>query len=159
MSSRKFKELKLVSPADPVDDPLKWLDEGLPDLSGFANQHFDLAMQFDIAQIQADSVSDSELERRTDTHCKPQDRSLKNVQASALAPEDSEWATWMMVEFKSVYSSVKKTLIHRKLANFLYFARLISTSATLRQICPANQPCWLFPATLLFTKFVVFFYL
>ena len=133
MSSRKFKELKLllkalptnppisnqesclnwllgftldedkvedigdVLLADPMDDPLKWLDDGLPDLSGFANWHFDLAMQFDIAhyvQILADSVSDSELERRTDAHCKPQDRSLKNVQASALAPEDSKWATW-----------------------------------------------------------------
>ena len=42
----------------------------------------------------ADSVSDSEVEKRTDTHRKPQDKSLKNVQASVLAPEDSEWATW-----------------------------------------------------------------
>ena len=56
-----------------MDDPVKQLDNGLLDLSGFANQHFNLAMQFDIAryvQILADSVSDSELEKRTDTHCR-----------------------------------------------------------------------------------------
>ena len=79
-----------------------------------------------------------------------------------------------MVECKRVHSS-EKTLIHRKLANFLYFAWLIcanfpgapggaapgpllqicrnlpgqiSTSARPQQICSAKQPCELFPATL-----------
>jgi hypothetical protein len=28
-------------------DPLKWLDDGLPDLSGYNNREFDLAMQRD----------------------------------------------------------------------------------------------------------------
>jgi len=87
----------LASPADPVDDPLKWLDDGLPDLSGFENRYFDLAAQFDIAryvQILADGVSDSEPEKATDTHPKPQGSSQKNVQASILVPKDSEWTTW-----------------------------------------------------------------
>ncbi|KDR66496.1 hypothetical protein GALMADRAFT_1155674 [Galerina marginata CBS 339.88] len=47
----------LASPADPGDDPLKWLDDGFPDLFGF--ECFDLATQFDIAryvQILADGV-------------------------------------------------------------------------------------------------------
>ncbi len=52
-------------PADPVEDPLNWLDDGLPDLSVYNSREFDLAMQFDIRRyvdVLADSVSDS---RRT----------------------------------------------------------------------------------------------
>ena len=42
------KNSGMDTPADPVEDPLKWLDDGLPDLSGYNNREFDLAMQFDI---------------------------------------------------------------------------------------------------------------
>ena len=42
-SDSKCKNSELDSPADPVEDPLKWLDDGLPDLSGFNHHDFDLA--------------------------------------------------------------------------------------------------------------------
>jgi hypothetical protein len=35
---------------DPEADPLKWLDDGLPDLSGFECHYFDLTAQFDISR-------------------------------------------------------------------------------------------------------------
>ena len=31
------KNSGMDTPADPVEDPLKWLDDGLPDLSGYNN--------------------------------------------------------------------------------------------------------------------------
>jgi hypothetical protein len=54
-------ESEIPAPVDPEADPLKWLDDGLPDLSGFEHRYFDLAAEFDISryiQILADSVSD-----------------------------------------------------------------------------------------------------
>ena len=33
------------TPDDPVEDPLKWLDEGLPDLSGYNHTEFDLVLR------------------------------------------------------------------------------------------------------------------
>ena len=55
------KSFEMNTPDDPVEDPLKWLDEGLPDLSGNNHTEFDLALRFDIQRyvdILADSVSD-----------------------------------------------------------------------------------------------------
>ena len=52
---------EILAPVDPEADPLRWLDDGLPDLSGFEHHYFDLAAQFDISHyidILADSVSD-----------------------------------------------------------------------------------------------------
>ena len=59
------------TPSDPLEDPLKWLDNGLPDLSGYNRREFDLALQFDIPRyvdILADSVSDLQ-KRRTAERC------------------------------------------------------------------------------------------
>lgn len=91
------EEPKLSSPTDPENDPLRWLDEGLPDLSGFENRYFDLATQFDIARyvhILADSVSEpkdteGDIEVGRKSH-----QTQRSVEASALVPEDNEWATW-----------------------------------------------------------------
>ena len=49
------------TPDDPVEDPLKQLDERLPDIFGYNSNEFDLALQFDIQRyvdILADSISD-----------------------------------------------------------------------------------------------------
>jgi len=71
-------------------------NSGLPDLSGFENQYFDLATQFDIThyvQILADSAPGSEEEKTMDrgTHRESQGTSQKKAQASV---EESEWSTW-----------------------------------------------------------------
>ena len=85
------------TPADPVKDPLKWLDDGLPDLSGYNNQEFDLAMQFDIRRyvdILADSVSDS---RKTSGGREPEQTplgKLRDTAANTLAPAEDEWGKW-----------------------------------------------------------------
>lgn len=47
-SDSEGKSSEMNTPSDPVEDPLKWLDDGLPDLSGYNCQDFDLALQFDI---------------------------------------------------------------------------------------------------------------
>jgi len=83
------------TPADPVEHPLKWLDEGLPDLSGYGHQEFDPALQFDIwryIDILAD-VSDS---RKTSESKEPETllTKLKNTAANTLAPADEEWGRW-----------------------------------------------------------------
>ena len=56
------------TPSDPVEGPLKWLDDGLPDLSGYNRRGLDLALPFDIRRyvdIPADSVSD--LQKKEDS--------------------------------------------------------------------------------------------
>ena len=91
------KNSGMDTPADPVEDPLKWLDDGLPDLSGYNNREFDLAMQFDIRRyvdVLADSVSDS---RRTSENRVPEQaphNKLRDTAANALAPEEEEWGKW-----------------------------------------------------------------
>jgi hypothetical protein len=47
-SDSETKSSEMSTPDDPVEDPLKWLDDGLPDLSGYSHHEFDLALQFDI---------------------------------------------------------------------------------------------------------------
>jgi hypothetical protein len=52
---------EILAPVDPEADPLRWLDDGLPDLSGFEHCYFDLVAQFDIScyiDILAESVLD-----------------------------------------------------------------------------------------------------
>ena len=91
------KNSGMDTPADPVEDPLKWLDDGLPDLSGYNNREFDLAMQFDIRRyvdVLADSVSDP---RRTSENREPEPArhsKLKDTAANALAPAEEEWGKW-----------------------------------------------------------------
>ena len=98
-SDSEGKRSEMNTPDDPVEDPLKWLDEGLPDLFGYNRNEFDLALQFDIQRyvdILADSVSDpqktsdslSRLGRET-SHSK-----LKGTAANTLAPADEEWGKW-----------------------------------------------------------------
>ena len=87
------------TPSDPVEDPLKWLDDGLPDLSGYNRREFDLALQFDIwryVDILADSVSD--LRKKEDSremhHMSNTNFKLKETAANTLAPADEEWGRW-----------------------------------------------------------------
>ena len=88
------------TPDDPVEDPLKWLDDGLPDLFGYNHREFDLVLQFDIhhyIDILAESVSDpqktsdSRLGRETaqTPHTK-----FKETAANTLALADEEWGRW-----------------------------------------------------------------
>ena len=98
-SDLEGKSSEMNTHDDPVEDPLKWLDEGLPDYFGYNRNEFDLALQFDIQRyidILADSVSDpqktsdslSRLGRET-SHSK-----LKGTAANTLAPTDEEWGKW-----------------------------------------------------------------
>jgi hypothetical protein len=99
-SDSEGKSSEINTPSDPVEDPLKWLDDGLPELFGYNHREFDLALQFDIRRyvdILADSVSDprktsdGRLGRETAemTHTK-----LKETAADTLAPADEEWGRW-----------------------------------------------------------------
>jgi hypothetical protein len=45
--SAEGKGSEMDTPSDPVEDPLKWLDDGLSDC-GHNHREFDLALQFDI---------------------------------------------------------------------------------------------------------------
>ncbi|KAF8879442.1 hypothetical protein CPB84DRAFT_1852114 [Gymnopilus junonius] len=93
-SDSEDNDSKLNSPADPVEDPLKWLDDGLPDLSGFDNRNFDLALQYDIRRyvdILADSAS--ETQERMESQIKSTSES-RDVAASVLVPAAEEWTTW-----------------------------------------------------------------
>jgi hypothetical protein len=47
-SDSEGRSPEMNTPDDPVEDPLKRLDEGLPDHFGYNHQEFDLASQFDI---------------------------------------------------------------------------------------------------------------
>ena len=91
------KNLGMNTPANLVQDPLKWLDDGLPDLSGYNNQEFDLAMQFDIwcyVDVLADSVSDP---WRTSENREPEPTrhsKLRDTAVNALAPAEEEWGKW-----------------------------------------------------------------
>jgi hypothetical protein len=96
LADSEAKNSEMDTPADPVEHPLKWLDDGLTDLSGYGRQEFDLALQFDIRRyidILADKVSDCE---RTSESKKPQTllTKLKNTAADTLAPGDEEWGRW-----------------------------------------------------------------
>jgi hypothetical protein len=85
---------------DPENDTLKWLDDGLPDLSGFQHRYFDLATHFDISRyidILADSVPNGAKAKtgsglacgRVSEH-----KTQEGVEANSLAPQDSEWGSW-----------------------------------------------------------------
>ena len=83
---------------DPENDPMTWLDNGLPDFSGSQHAYFDLQTQFDISRyigVLADSVSDGSKATLADPG---QDHmaktSLDCLDAGILAPEDGEWTTW-----------------------------------------------------------------
>ena len=93
---------KILAPVDPEADPLRWLDDGLPDLSGFEHHYFDLAAQFDISyytDILADSVSNGttasdftqSMQLLGDVKSYGKD---KDSEAGDFAPEDDEWGQW-----------------------------------------------------------------
>ena len=81
-----------------MEDPLKWLDDGLPDLSGYNHREFDLALQFDFqhyVDILADSVSN--LQKKEDSremHMPNTNLKSKETAANTLAPADEEWGRW-----------------------------------------------------------------
>jgi hypothetical protein len=81
-SSSEDEESKMGAPTDPVKDPLDWLDNGLPDLSGFENRFFDLTTQFEIARyvdVLADSVADKQKTTEIeDTYRRSQKKVQKN---------------------------------------------------------------------------------
>lgn len=88
---------EMDKPADPMEDPLKWLDEGLPDLSGYNKHEFDLALQFDIQRyldVLADSVSD--FQKTSDKGGVQRKGPIQAMDTSAdkLVPADEEWVEW-----------------------------------------------------------------
>ncbi|KAF8227096.1 hypothetical protein L208DRAFT_1406036 [Tricholoma matsutake] len=95
-------ENEILTPVDPEADPLRWLDDGIPDLSGFEHRYFDLAAQFDISHyidILADSVSDGTTASNF-TQSTQLSGAMKNYgkdkdsEAGDFAPEDNEWGQW-----------------------------------------------------------------
>lgn len=99
-SESEEKSSVVNTPSDPVEDPLKWLDDGLPDLFGYNHQEFDLALQFDIRRyvdILADSVSDprnTSENRFGKVTVQMSHTKLKETVANTLAPADEEWGRW-----------------------------------------------------------------
>ena len=96
-------ENEVLAPVDPEADPLRWLDDGLPDLSGFEHRYFDLAAQFDISRyidILADSVSDGTTAASDFTRSTQLSSAVKNYgkdkdsEAGDFAPADDEWGQW-----------------------------------------------------------------
>jgi len=89
------KNLEMDTPADPVEHCLKWLDEGLPDLSGYGHQEFDLALQFDIRRY-IDILADVSDSQKTSESKEPETllTKLKNTAANTLAPADEKWGRW-----------------------------------------------------------------
>jgi hypothetical protein len=91
-------ESNITTQADPVQDPLKWMDSGLPEISGFENRFFDLATQFEISRyidVLADSVSDKQKTTdNEDTHRRSYKNAQKNVKAVSFVPDASEWEMW-----------------------------------------------------------------
>jgi hypothetical protein len=94
-------ENEILAPVDPEADPLRWLDDGLPDLSGFEHRYFDLAAQFDISRyidILADSVSDGTTAAsdftggtQLSSAVKKNYGKDKDSEAGDFAPADDEW--------------------------------------------------------------------
>jgi hypothetical protein len=89
---------ELPAPVDPEADPLKWLDDGLPDLSGFEHRYFDLAAEFDISrytQILADSVSDGTTAPTGNVQqSSSSGNNYGNKGAGDFVPGDDEWGKW-----------------------------------------------------------------
>ncbi|KAI9452027.1 hypothetical protein F5148DRAFT_1277633 [Russula earlei] len=91
-------ESEIPAHVDPEADPLKWLDDGFPDLSGFKHHYFDLAAEFDISryiQILADSISNG-----TTTHSGNMQQSsgsgnsFGNKEAGDFIQPDGDWGQW-----------------------------------------------------------------
>ncbi|KAG6806901.1 hypothetical protein H0H92_009651, partial [Tricholoma furcatifolium] len=105
-SERNAEDLNDLSiPIDPEEDPLKWLDEPLPDLSGFEHRYFDLAAQFEITryvQILADSIPEATTSSNTSRNNPVSEMpgntefgtSGKVAEASEYIPKDDEWGQW-----------------------------------------------------------------
>jgi len=86
---------ELSAPVDLEADPLKWLDDGLLDLSGF---EFDLVAEFDIScytQILADSISDGTTAPTGNTQqLSGSENNCGNKEAGDFLPRDDEWGKW-----------------------------------------------------------------
>ena len=103
-SDNDSDENEPLAPVDPEADPLRWLDDGLPDLSGFEHRYFDLGAQFDISRyidILADSVSDgtgtapSDFTRSTQLSSVRKNHGKdKDSEAGDFTPADDEWGEW-----------------------------------------------------------------
>lgn len=96
-SDSEGKSSEMNTPSDPVEDPLKWLDDGLPDLSRYNHQEFDLALQFDIRRyvdILANSVSDTQRASASREVAAQIHTKLKETVANVLAPAEEEWGRW-----------------------------------------------------------------
>ena len=82
--SEEDEESNIGTPADPIQDPLKWLDNGPPDLSGFENRFFDLTTQFEIGRyidVLAESVSDKQKTMEGEgTHRRSHNKGQENVE-------------------------------------------------------------------------------
>jgi hypothetical protein len=90
-------ENELPTPVDPEADPLKWLDDSLPDLSGFEHRYFDLVAEFDISryiQILADSVSDGTTAPSGNMQQPLSSGNYGNKEAGDFVPADEEWGQW-----------------------------------------------------------------
>ncbi|KAJ7727477.1 hypothetical protein B0H16DRAFT_1590626 [Mycena metata] len=99
-AAKSAEETPALTPMDPANDGLDWLNDGLPDLRSASNSSFDLATEFDIEKylhILADSIGATEVPG-FDSGTKPSPQSAKslNLKAAAdtMAPKDDEWGHW-----------------------------------------------------------------
>jgi len=99
-------ESEIPTPVDPEADPLKWLDDGLLDLSGFKHHYFDLAAEFDIShyiQILADSIADGTTTPSGNMQwLSSSGNSFGNKEAGDFIPADEEWGNGLNTMQKHV---------------------------------------------------------
>ncbi|KAJ7712808.1 ribonuclease H-like domain-containing protein [Mycena metata] len=100
LNDQSAEETPALTPMDPANDGLDWLNDGLPDLRSASNSSFDLATEFDIEKylhILADSIGATEVPGFDwGTEPSPQSAKSLNLKAAAdtMAPKDDEWGHW-----------------------------------------------------------------
>ncbi|KAJ7079037.1 hypothetical protein C8R43DRAFT_1092890 [Mycena crocata] len=90
-----------LTPYDPANDGLDWLNDPLPDLRSSTSSGFDLAAEFDIKQylhILADSIATPNLDGTPNVgnleEPKGSDGTSSKAAAHTVAPKADEWGSW-----------------------------------------------------------------
>ncbi|KAJ7750757.1 hypothetical protein B0H14DRAFT_3896888 [Mycena olivaceomarginata] len=102
-SGRKYAEDSEgtpLTPHDPANDGLDWLNDPLPDLRGSSTSRFDLAAEFDIEKylhVLADSITAAKETPVDARHHRPTNGNggtSSKAAADSVAPKAGEWGSW-----------------------------------------------------------------
>ncbi|KAJ7861742.1 hypothetical protein B0H14DRAFT_3616599, partial [Mycena olivaceomarginata] len=89
-----------LTPHDPANDGLDWLNDPLPDLRGSSTSRFDLAAEFDIEKylhVLADSITAAKETPVDARHHGPTNGNggmSSKAAADSVAPKADEWGSW-----------------------------------------------------------------